>query len=321
MIELRRRSEPNIKQIIGDLGEVYAADALRNQGYLLCRADRIGSVGHSLLGRESLQEWDCGGLRILAKMCRESFECDVDGTPCQNSSRFYEFNPEPSDYFMDTADEDGRFKVHCAYKMSYLAILDECASLCDTRICPIKSYLTINNYIHSLYDVHASIGIIPTVQRTAQMQLPGLSGFVKPDSEIEQDGSSYAERRRFWRGHPGRIDLFGFKDGEHCCLEVKVNSARLNKWQIIRLNWMREQGIAALVVRVRLGDVLPDLLTSLYHQDRIMDAIELFKPSLELEEFRLSDYGGHRALVPDDNEVKYYNGRRYRWIRIQPRCI
>lgn len=54
------------------------------------------------------------------------------------------------------------------------------------------------------------------------------------------------------RSHPGRYDFVGHKDGKLCAIEVKVNSSKLNYWQIVRMNLLKRYGCEAFVLRVSI---------------------------------------------------------------------
>ena len=153
----------------------------------------------------------------------------------------------------------------------------------------MKSYLAIDNYIHNFYNNnHKKISL--------------------------QGSSQYKEWSKLWYGYPGRIDLFGFKDGNYYCFEVKVNTSRLSRWQIIRLHWMKEQGYNSHILSVSLTNRYKKELVDLYHQSNIADIIESLNPRCDMKEFKLSDYQNSYEFVPSNEEVEYYSKIDYQWI-------
>ena len=278
-----------INQVLGKLGERFATTILAETGYKVCRADEIHEVGHSLLIRGSLNEFDCGNLHTLAQLCAELLVCEVRNRSCKNPrSVFYSFNPKPDliDY-PNTGNR--RFRHYCAYQMSYLVILDKCSAVCSHKVCPIKSYLMIDSYIRNLWNCWSP-------------------------SRFRNTWGQHTD------GHPGRIDLFAFKNGKHYCLEVKVNTSRLSIWQILRLNWMKEQGFESCVFRVLLNVRDKEQLVDLYNQSKIVEAFEIVDAKYEIEEFSLSKHKSGRKLpkhksvqelIPSVKEVEFLNRKAY----------
>jgi hypothetical protein len=282
--------EMTIQKVLGELGEYCATTYLDELGIRTCRADKINWIGHSLLIPDSLKEFDCNNLHRLAQLCEELLECNVNDRPCKDpNSIFYSFNPNPITLLNFPNTGDDKFRYYCAINMTYLAILDQCKSVCKIDICPIKSYLKVDNYIHNFYNHY-------------------------PKKFNLDDPPQHKEWSKLWYGHPGRIDLFGFKDGNYYCFEVKVNTSILSRWQIIRLNWMKCQGYNSHILLVSLTNPYKKELVNLYHNMGIADLVQLLKPSCEIKEFHLADYKNSEEFVPIHEDLEYYNRTDYHWF-------
>jgi hypothetical protein len=113
------------------------------------------------------------------------------------------------------------------------------------------------------------------------------------------------------------IDLFGFKDGKHSCFEIKATMSRCperpTRWQVIRLNWMKQQGFEACILRVFLRKQDQKLLLDLYSQSRITEAIAILEPHCDIEEFDLSNYQHFQDSMPSLEDIESYNRKGYWW--------
>ena len=136
--------ERTVQKVLGEVGEYYATTYLSEMGIRICRADKINWIGHSLLIKNSLKEFDCNNLHPLAQLCEKLLECNVNNRPCKDpNSIFYSFNPSPVTLLNFPNTGDDKFRYYCSINMTYLAILDKCKIVCKNNICPIKSYLRL----------------------------------------------------------------------------------------------------------------------------------------------------------------------------------
>ena len=193
--------------------------------------------------------------------------------------------------------------------MSFMAILNKCADECSVERCPIKIYLAIHSYI----------SIAPTLYRMLNSD-EGIEGYKRlntefskvigkePDTQrcykylaIQGDAEDLILRKKklYATSNPDSIDLFGFKNNENHCFEVKTNGGKLSPWQVIRLNWMKEHGFPASVIRVNLKYSDKNQLLELYNSSTMGEIIEMLNPTLLIEDFELSDYQNSHDIVPN----------------------
>jgi hypothetical protein len=330
--------EISIQEIIGKIGEATAIKKLTKMDFKICRADLINTVGHSLMLNDTLSEFDCANLYLLSYLCADYFRCVVKSQPCLNASaQFFALNMHHSSFIAYPNTGDNRFRYHCARSMSHVAILDKCGNACALKVCPIKSYLTIDHYVQ----------VFPTLNRMLTTE-EGLNGYKRQIEELTRvlgeepaikkcdkyldrdyvlnpfDTNKYdlndsaqlkeylkSSSRQGRQGHPGRIDLFGYKDTQYYCLEVKTNSSKLSLWQVIRLNWMKEHGFAAAIVRVSLKYQDKNHLLEMYNSSasKMEELLEILNPTISIEEFELSNYPKFHNFIPSTNEVAFYNCR------------
>jgi hypothetical protein len=242
-------------------------------------------------------------------MCAERPQCGVPNVPCQNAaSEFFTFNPSPPKFLPGfvLAEGDNRFRhEYCGKHLSYLAITGQCDATCDVAPCFIKSYLQVNAYIRNLHSFHA---LSPEKRKR--------SGRDPTDPEFLPARDS-AQWTQFWNGHPGRIDLFGVKDGKPVCLEVKANRGRLSRWQFIRLQWMKNQGFNANIVRVKLDTTGKNELLRLFNDSRKDEAFAMSKPECHLEEIDANCHEDFKKLVPDPQKIQDYNTKCSCWAGVR----
>jgi len=321
------------QEIIGKIGESKAISTLTEMGFKICRADEINTVGQSLMSNTTLSEFDCPNLYLLSYLCSQYFHCHVTAQPCLNSSpHFFSFNLKggtPASLGNYRNMENKGFRYDCANKMSNVAILNKCGDKCKIKVCPIKSYLTIDHYI----------SIFPGLNRMLSTE-DGIKGLNRQIEDFEQTMGRESEAKKCYnyldtnhdivdffgylgskkkydkhlRSHPGRIDLFGYKDEKYYCLEVKTNSSQLSPWQVIRLNWMKEQGFASAIIRINLKYPNKEQLFELYKSSTMEELIGILKPALSIEEFELSDYPIFHDIIPSTADVKFYNCR---WLSLE----
>ena len=310
-----------------------AIRTLSEMDYKICRADGINTVGHTLMCSDTLREFDCPNLYLLSHLCAENFWCRVESQPCLNSSsNFYAFNLNAGDVeTLINYHKMGRkgFRSDCAGKMSNIVILNKCGDKCKIKVCPIKSYLTIDSYV----------AILPGLNRMLSTE-DGMKGINRQIEEIERVTGKESEVKKcdkyrdtshdivdlfgsigskkkydkHLRNHPGRIDLFGYKNGQYYCLEVKTNNSQLSPWQVMRLNWMKEQGFASAIIRVNLKYQNKDHLFELYNSTPMEELIEILKPTLSIEEFDLLDYPKYHDIIPSAADVEFYNCK---WLSLE----
>jgi len=308
-VQLRDLRKLTIADVLGDIGERAAVDWLGSQGYRVCRADVIEYIGHSLWIRDSLSECDCQRLTLLTGMCAQRPECGVPNVPCQNAaSEFFTFNPTPPKFVPGyvLAEGDNRFRHHyCGMHLSYLAITGQCDATCDITPCFIKAYLQINAYIHNLYNLHA---LSPEKRKRSGLDLT--------DPEFLPARAS-AQWTQFWNGYPGRIDFFGVKDGKPACFEVKANRGRLSRWQFIRLQWMKNQGFDANIVRVKLDTTNKNELLRLFNDSKKDEAVAMSKPECHAEEISPDSYEDFRQFVPNPRQIQEYNTKCSCWAGVR----
>ena len=285
--------EISFQKMLGSIGEYYAVKTLTDKGYSVCRADNINFVGHSLLTDASLRELDCSEIEKLSGLCRRLYRCEVANYPCENSvSEFFQPNRDPIPYLRFPNTGDNKFRFYCAINMTYIVVLEKCRLICERKTCPIRSYLKIDSYIHNLYNYY-------------------------PRKLKLDDPVQYGEWSRFWGGHPGRIDLFGHRNGETFCIEVKVNKSRPSKWQVIRLEWMKREGFGSHIFRVRFDSREKEQIKQMFMEDKNDEILELLQPDYEIEEFDLSEFIKVKDSIPSREDVILYNKMGFHWIAYQ----
>jgi len=234
---------------LGDLGEIFAIDYLFKEGFKFCRADKIDFLGHSLLSGEN-HIFDCTVRELdeLSKQCRETFMCSVENTPCKNKQAdFLKFNPNAA----KTCEQgsDGNFSWFCAHKLSYAAILDEQPTF-GPQGNFMRHHLQIHNYILNSLDQSGT--------------LEGADLMYKP----------------------GRLDFFAYKDGRYYCLDSKVNTSSLSKWQRLRLAWMQQFGYFSGVIRVRFDNKRKDFLVKEFENRDFNTLYKELLPQIAFEEYK-----------------------------------
>jgi len=289
----QKRDKLTVPKVYGNLGEIFAIKQLSRDGYEVCRADRIDCLGHSLLTDESKKNFDCQNLFELSKLCKKHFKCRVENIikPCEDrNSTFYKFNPNPSQYFSPV--NDGKFNYYCALKLSYTASLDISDQLFKGKYLFLRRYLQIHNYIHNCYDYP----------------------YKKFDESDEQQLKAFF---KFWDGHPGRIDLFALKNNQYYCYEVKVNTSKLKKWQVVRLHWMKTHGYNAGVYRVKFRVKDNDWLFSMFEQEKYEEIFDKINPDFEIEDFNLLKFKQYQEAIPSETQIKKYLEMGFHFIDIE----
>jgi len=273
--------KPNIPKIYGNLGELFALDSLLKSGHTVCRADGIVSVGHSFITNKYADfDFSLADLQKTATTCPKHSLCRVHGMPCQNrKATFYRYNPDAPDMYIPT--KDGLFTHFCGHKLTYAAIQEESDGLVkDERSRLLRDYLRIHIYIQSFYDESAKAHPYPT-------------------NPIEQK-----VWRKYWDNHPGKLDFFAAKDGKYMCLDAKVNSSALSKWQAMRLAWMQSLGYRCGVVRVCFKAPDNDKLTEQYTGRAFDEIAATLNPTIVFEEFDINQQPeDYQKLTPSRMDV------------------
>ncbi|MGA2140593.1 MAG: hypothetical protein ABSH14_17185 [Verrucomicrobiia bacterium] len=259
---------------IGDFGEVVAMSWLRESGYRICRGEFVTHVGHTLWRRVRDDDVFFGYGHALTKTLWDEdklpeLECQKLNELAGNCFRMLKCGVSgtpcqnaPSEFFAEC--KDSRFE--CTEKLTYLAVTGRCAQGCEIASCPIKAQLQIEHFILALHEeCHRN---------------PALTSWFE-----------------HWKGAPGRIDLFAAKEGRLHALEIKTNSGQLNKWQAMRMAWLRQRGFEVGTVRVRLNPTDKEQLTKLYDAAE-RDAVEF----VSLDDVR-------QALRPPPNLKLLHNIR------------
>ncbi|MEI7752179.1 MAG: hypothetical protein WCJ71_08850 [Candidatus Omnitrophota bacterium] len=281
-----------IQKIYGDIGERFAADYLKAHGFESCRADKIECLGHSFLsGKNRLFDCSVSDLIEISKACKQKFLCRVKNLPCKNKAKsFYKFNPQAPDHFSPT--HDGRFSPFCAFKLSYTSILDHCDnSSFEGAALFLRRYLQIHKYILNYYDSTCKMWPLPSEKK---------------------------ERKKwhdYWAGHPGRLDFFALKDGKFYCLDAKVNSSGLSKWQSIRLAWMQQFGYFCGVIRIRFEVEDKSWLAEQFERGAFDVILKALKSTAEMEEFdpkQMPDE--YRKDIPTPKIVRSYLKMGLHWF-------
>lgn len=322
-------TELSLSEIVGLIGEATAIRHLHENGFKISRADMVQTVGHTLMSEDALDAFDCYNLRLLSQLCGEYFHCEVRSQPCRNaSSDFFLFNSLCNDNMrMLPNTGDNLFRYHCARKMTSIAVLNKCSEKCNRQSCPIRSYLSIDNYIsylptlNRMLNTEAGINNHKSSREEFSKRIGKRSEILRcydnlydhrihtvPDPKYDlNDPAQLKEYLKSLKGHPGRIDLFGYKNKKHYCLEVKTNSSRLSKWQIIRLNWMKEQGFSSVIVRTKLRYGNKEELRAMHNSLKVNEIIEKLRPTVCMETFELSNYLKFRDIIPTYKDVEFYN--------------
>jgi VRR-NUC domain len=314
----------SFQEIIGKIGEATAIRSLTESGYKVCRADAIDTVGHSLMFTESLTEFDCNNLSLLASLCLKHCYCEVKSKPCKTSpEEFFSFYARPEGPNLPNFG-DNRFRPYCAIKMSFMAILDKCGNECSVRNCSIKAYLAIDHYISICSTLYRILNSEKGIEGEKQ-QREGIDRVLGKEPEVQECYQYLDEHRdtenlilrkkRLYdnrhTGYPGRIDLVGLKDNNNHLFEVKTNRGKLSPWQVIRLNWMKQHGFPVGIIRVDLNFGDKNRLIELYGLSDMGAVIETLSPTMSIEDFELSDYSNFHDIIPKEVEVKFFN---YRWL-------
>lgn len=236
---------------VGDLGEIFAIDYLQKNGFKFCRADNIANLGHSLVSGEN-HAFDCtvGELDEISEKCRELFMCCRSNIPCKNNkTEFFKFNPNAAKTL--GAKTDGEISGLCVDKLSYAGILDCSEDIrFGTQGVFVRRYLQIHNYI---------VSRLSLINKKANMEL---------------------------KDKPGRLDFFAWKDGKYYCLDSKVNTSVLSKYQCFRMAWMSQFGYYCGVIRVKFytGDM--GLFIREFENKKFDILYENLAPKISFEEFK-----------------------------------
>jgi len=267
---------------LGDLGEVFAIDYLLKEGFTLCRADKIDFLGHSLVsGENSIFDCTIRELNELAKQCNETFMCSAEDAPCKSrKSDFFQFNPDAAKSC--APGSDGHFSCHCAHKLSYTAILEDQPTF-GPQGKFIQHHLQIHNYILNCLD-HAGT-------------LEGADLMYKP----------------------GRLDFFAYKDERYYCLDSKVNTASLSKWQRLRAAWMQQFGYFSGVIRVRFDAKRKDFLVKEFENKDFNTLYKELQPQIAFEEFKNTE--DCSANLPSSEQLSITLRKGYHAVNPNDDCF
>lgn len=278
-------------KIIGDIGEYFAIQQLQQDGYIVCRADQIDTIGHSLLEDQSYHIFDCDNFFNLAKICRNNFVCDVRSKkkPCEEkNSQFYCFNPNRDD---DLAPKkDGLFSYYCSHMLTYAAVLDISSDLFNDNNQFLRHYLQMSCYLQNLYNYS--------------------------ETHSYKNMQHSEEFHSYWEGFPGRIDLFAYKNEQKFCLEVKTNTPQPSKWQVMRLQWMKDHGHNVGIVRVRFQIREMSKVVDLYKQNQFDTIIQELDPSYDIEDFDITHYPQYSVTLPHEKTLQEELNKGYHYIGI-----
>jgi hypothetical protein len=260
---------------IGILGEKITETFLKNNGFKVRRADGDLHIGSTLVYDPNLTEFDCQNLFELTKVCWSKIVCGIPNRPCKNqNSDFFQFSPLDLNQFNKNPNLGGtQYNHYCSTHLQF-AVRNGLCKTCKSDPCFIRTYLAINYYIRSYYSI-------------IMLHLSNLKRY-KHDSD-------------YWKGYPGRIDYFAFKDQQYYCIEVKTNSSRLSRWQFIRLHWMKEYGFNSKIARVSTK------------------TDDLNKSNIELVDFQISDYPEYLDDIPTKEELSYFSSNPIGWDRMKLR--
>lgn len=260
---------PTIQKVLGDIGENIVQKHLSTHSDSYVRADSIDYLALHLL-REDLNEnfdYNIEAIRSLTERCRNSSKCvrfKPSKRPCLKDE-FYKKNYDASSALdlHDTGDD--KFRYYCATKLSKLEIMSYLEEL-SPRNQFILDYLVCSSFIKNYYYSESKAKINYSYMTALQQK----------------------ERRKYWIGHPGRLDFFAKNEGKYYCIESKVNSSKLSLWQHIRMNWMMKCGYIAQIYNIKIKYPDKEKLIKTYSEEGVNSAIELVKPELHIINYSYS---------------------------------
>lgn len=284
--------ELTIQKVIGEIGELYCEQYLSENMDSFCRGDRFVFVGTSLIKRDFSSDFDISDFREIATLCAKSGYCEFSDKkkPCKHNE-FYEINENASRLldFKDTGDN--KYRWYCALRNTKV-ILDNYEGRGFVGADKfVRDYLVCHYFVENLYSTDSRV-------RTFSFL----------------DEKSQKEHRRYWSGHPGRIDFFGKRNSNFYCIEVKTNGSRLTLWQQIRLAWMYHNGHTSQIYNVIFELPQKDRLLSVYTNDGLVAALELVKPELRIIDYQPLKYPEAEMMIEDRESVFEMANIKFKWF-------
>ena len=275
------------------LGEKFTENYLRQNDFKVRRADGDLHIGCTLVSDPNLKEFDCQNIFELTKVCWSRIVCGIPNRPCkEQNSDFFRFSPFDVDEFNKNPYLGGKKYNHFCSKHLEFAVRNGLCNVCKDNPCFIRTYIAINYYIRSYYSI-------------VMLHLSNLK--------------KYKNHSEFWKGHPGRIDYFAFKDQKYYCIEVKANTSRPTRWQVIRLNWMKEHGFKSLIAKVSITIDDFERASAQILSDSIDQYLMEINPTIELVDVSMSDYPEYLDDIPNKDELAYFSSNPIGWDRIKLR--
>lgn len=285
---------PTIQKVLGDMGENFVQEHLSTHSDSYVRADGIDYLTLHLLRKDLNENFDynIGAIRSLTERCRNSSKCvrfDPSKRPCLKDE-FYKknYNAISALDWHDTGDD--KFRYYCATKLSKLEIMSYLEDF-SPRNQFILDYLMCSSFIQNYY-------------------------YSKPNAEKNDSymtALQQKESRKYWIGHPGRLDFFAKNESEHYCIDSKVNSSKLSLWQHIRMNWMMKCGYVSQIYNVKIKYPDKDKLIKTYSEEGVNSALELVKPELQIINYNYSMSEEAEKLVSNREKFLYTAQMTFPW--------
>jgi len=282
--------EISISELFGLIGEHCTEKYLTANMDCFIRADRSNFLASSFLSPHHRREFDISDLHDLTQKCQKHGKlCEFDKRirPCLKPD-FFEPNYDPLPYMNLHETGDDKIRWYCALRFSHLAIQHYDGLLTDAPGKFLTDHLVVHFYLDNL----------------------GWGRQIIKE-KYPFDG---AESNRFQKGYPGRLDYFAKGSGSFFCIDSKVNTARLNLSQQIRMAWMQRCGHKSQISHVSFVAPDKERVREVYLHDGIEAAVDLVKPTLEIIDYDQYKFPIAERIVNDRDAFLVIAKHRFGFI-------
>jgi len=265
------KKEITKQKLYGILGEAFTEAHLKESMEKYTRADDIDHIGFSLLYRGKEKLFDFHDFTMASSFCREYGKCEIPTSekPCFHKE-FYCANHRDDWWVNFPYTGDNRYRPYCSVT-STEALLNHYGKInLPEQGKFIADYLACHNFIVNLYQNEDFL------------------------TERERE-----KGRSLWSTHPGRIDYFGFREGNYYCIDSKVNTSKLSLWQKVRFAWMHSEGHKCQIYNVSFKPESFDELMEIYRNLGIPQSLEYLSPSISVIDIDPREFTEAQDILKD----------------------
>jgi len=284
--------EISIQKIYGNIGEEVCRNYLSENMEEYTRSDSINFIGSSLLSSDFNSKFDVSDIKNITKFCQKSGYCDFSKNemPCQNKTFFNE-NYSAINLLNHKDTGDKKYRWYCSIRNTKIELQNYNQKkhtgadkfIRDYMLC---HYFIQNNYYEKLIS--------------------------KPYGKLTDQERKV--HKKYWNGHPGRLDFFSYLNNKFYCIDAKVNTSRLSLWQQVRMAWMQKQGHISQIFNVKFNCKNKESLISIYINEGISSAISSLEIEKTIIDYDPSRYPEAEEIISDQEKVVETAQSKFVWF-------